>query len=130
MGPIEEAIRETFFLALFGGEDIDTEFRKILGHRVKCGGLGILHPRPSEECAYNNFKEASEELVDSLLGGTALNYAGNRDFLCRAIVGVRKYWQHMDMSELGKQKELEGGQERNRLHRATRNGAWLSATPH
>ena len=25
---------------------------------------------------------------------------------------------------------LTGGQEKNRLHRATRNGAWLSAVPH
>ena len=27
-------------------------------------------------------------------------------------------------------KDLAGGQESNRLHRATRNGAWLSAVPH
>ena len=32
--------------------------------------------------------------------------------------------------ELSIQKELTGGQERNRLHRKTRNGAWLSAIPH
>ena len=37
---------------------------------------------------------------------------------------------HVDLGELFRQKELAGGQERTRLHRATRNGAWLSAVPH
>ena len=28
MGPIEEALREKFFLTLFGGEEMNTDFRK------------------------------------------------------------------------------------------------------
>ena len=34
------------------------------------------------------------------------------------------------MAELARQKELAGGQERNRLHRATSNGEWLRAVTH
>ena len=34
------------------------------------------------------------------------------------------------MSELFEQKERAGRQKKNRLHRITRNGAWLSAVPH
>ena len=64
MGPIEEALREKFFPALFGGEEINVEFRQILGHSVKHGGLGIPDPRFSEESAYNNSKADSGELVD------------------------------------------------------------------
>ena len=37
---------------------------------------------------------------------------------------------HVELGDLARQKELAGGQERKRLHRATRNGAWLSAVPH
>ena len=73
MDPIEEALREKFSPALFGGEEIDADFRKILGHGVKHGGLGITDPRQSAECAYNTSKAASRELVDSLLGGSVLN---------------------------------------------------------
>ena len=69
MGPIEEALREKFSPALFGGEEIDADFRKILGHIVKHGSLGIPDPRMSAECAYNTSKAASRKLVDSLLGG-------------------------------------------------------------
>ena len=36
----------------------------------------------------------------------------------------------MELAELARQNELVGGQERNRLHRETRNGVWLSAVPH
>ena len=46
MGPIEEAIREKFFPALFGGEEINAEFRKILGHSVNNGRLCIPDPPP------------------------------------------------------------------------------------
>ena len=37
---------------------------------------------------------------------------------------------HVELGELARQKELAGGQERNRLHRATRNGVWISYVPH
>ena len=41
IGPIEEALREKFFPALFGGGVINAHFRNILGHSVKHGGLVI-----------------------------------------------------------------------------------------
>ena len=37
---------------------------------------------------------------------------------------------YVKIGELSRQKEMTEGQERNRLHRATRNWAWLSAVPH
>ena len=78
MGPIEEAKREKFFPSLFGGEEINANFWKILGHSVKHGRLCIPDPLLSAECAYNTSKEASRDLVDSLLGGSVLNYVGHR----------------------------------------------------
>ena len=51
IGPIEETLKEKFFSALFGGEEINAKFRKILGHSVKHDGLGILDPRMSVESA-------------------------------------------------------------------------------
>ena len=78
MGLIEEALREKFFPTLFGGEEINTDFWRILGHSVKHGGLGIPDPLLSAESAYNTSKAAGGELVDSLLGGSILNYVGHR----------------------------------------------------
>ena len=37
---------------------------------------------------------------------------------------------HFKLGEMARRKDLAGGQERNRLHRATRNGACISAVPH
>ena len=34
MGPIEDALREAFFPALFGGEEVGAELREILGHSM------------------------------------------------------------------------------------------------
>ena len=67
MGPIEEALREKCPPLLLGGEEITSKFRKILGHIVKHGGLGIPDPGLSAECAYNISKATSRKLVDSLL---------------------------------------------------------------
>ena len=74
MGPIEEAVREKLFPALFRGEEINSDFQKIIGHSVEHRGLGILNPRLSAERAYNIPKASRGELIDSLLGGSAINY--------------------------------------------------------
>ena len=44
MDPIEKSLKEKFFPTLFGAEEINANFRKILGHSVKHGGLGIPDP--------------------------------------------------------------------------------------
>ena len=59
MGLIEEDLREKFFPALFGGQEINDDLQKNLGHSVKHGGLGILDSRSSAESAYNTSKAAS-----------------------------------------------------------------------
>ena len=130
MGPIEEAIREKFFPALFGGEEIDSDFWKTLCHNVKHGGLGITNPLMSAESVYNTSKAASGELVDSLLGGSALNYICHRACVRKASLASRRAKIHVKLGELARQKNLAGGQDRNHVHRATRNRVWLSAVPH
>ena len=100
MGPIEESLREKFFPALFVGEEINTDFRKILGHRVKHGCFGIPDPRLSEESAYKTSKAASRELVDSLIGGSVLNYVGHRACLRWARLAARSEKMHVEIGEL------------------------------
>ena len=89
MGPIEEALREKFSPTLFWGEYINANFRKILGHSINHGGLGIMDPRLSAESAYNTSKAASRELLDSLLGGTALNYMKHGAYIRQASLAAR-----------------------------------------
>ena len=100
MGPIEEALREKFFPSLFGGEDITTNFQKILGHGVKHGGLGIPDPRMSAECVYNTSKAASRELVESLLGGSVLNYVVHRACVRKGRQSARRSKITIELSEI------------------------------
>ena len=90
MGPIEEALRDKLSPALFGGEEINANFQKILGNSVKHGGLGIPDPRLSVESAYNTSKAASRELVHYLLGGSVLDYVGHRACVRLESAGARK----------------------------------------
>ena len=100
MGPIEEALREKFFPALFGREEINADFQKILCHNVNHGGLDIPYPRLSAECAYNISKAASGGLVESLLGGTALNYVGHRACVRKASQTARRTKMSVDLAEV------------------------------
>ena len=104
MSPVEEAIQETFFPALCGGEYINADFRKILGHSFKHCGLGIPDPRLLAESEFNTSKAASRELVYSLLEGTALNYVGHRACVLRASAGARKDQKQVEMADLDRQK--------------------------
>ena len=54
------------------------------------------------QSTYNTSKAAIRELVDSLLGGTALNYVGHRSCVCRASAGSRKERKHVEMAELAR----------------------------
>ena len=84
----------------------------------------------SDESVCNTSKESSGELVDSLLGDSALNYICHRACVRGASAAARKERKRVELANLSRRKELAGDQERNRLHRAMRNGEWLSAVPH
>ena len=98
MGPIEDAIRDKLFFALFGAEETNSNFQKILVHSVKHGGFGIPEPLLPTEIAYNTSKAAIEELVDSILGGTNLNYVGHRACVYGASAGAINDRKHVQLA--------------------------------
>ena len=123
IGPIEEVLREKFFPAQFGAGEINTKFWQILGHSANHGSFGIPEHQLSVESAYNTSKADSGELVDSFLGGSTLYYVGHMSCVGGESTGVSKERIHVELMEPSRRKYLADGQERNRLHRATRNGA-------
>ena len=82
------------------------------------------------ESAYNTSNATIEELVDSLLERSALNYVGYRAFIRGVSAGASKERKYVELANMVRQKELAFGQDWNHLHRATRNGACISAVPH
>ena len=112
MGPIEEALREKFFPTLFGGEEINADFRKILGHSIKHGGLGIPDPQMSAKSAYNTSKGDSRELVDSLLGGSALNYVGHRACVRKASQTSGQTNMYVELAEVFRRQDQARVQEK------------------
>ena len=113
------AQRKAFFPALFGGEEVITNLRQILGHSVKLSGLGIPDPWLSVEHADNTFKSASEVLVDLLLGGTDLNYVVHKGCVRRASTEERNQHNFPETAALTRRKELAEEAGLNYRHRAT-----------
>ena len=66
----------------------------------------------SAESAYNISKAASRELVDSLLGGSVLNYVGHRACVCKASQTARFSKRSVELAKIFKQQEQVGGQEK------------------
>ena len=97
IGPIEEALREKLFPALFGGEEINPNFQQILRDIVKHGCLVIPDTWLPAESAYNTSEAASGDLVDSPLGGSALNYVGHRACLHKASLAERCSKMHVKL---------------------------------
>ena len=95
-----------------GGGEITANFRKILGHSVKHGGVGIPDLRLSAECAYNTFKAASRELVDSVLGGFVLNYVGHRAGVRKASQTARLHKRTVELANIFDWQEQAGGQDK------------------
>ena len=73
---------------------------------------------------------AIRELVDSLLGCSVLKYVDHRACVCKASQIARQTKMSVELAGFFRRKELVGVQEKNRLHRVTRNGAWISAVTH
>ena len=129
MVPINEALREAFFPAIFVVEEVSLELRKILGHSFKHGGLGIPDLCLSEEHAYSTSKSASEVLLGSLLRGKYLNYVAHKGCVRRASADRWKHWEFSDKLELNRRKELVDRTGLNLFRRATYNGGWVTAIP-
>ena len=57
---------------------------------MKLGGIVILDPSKSEERGHATSVEACEVLVESLLGGSNLNYVGHWSCIRKAGARLRK----------------------------------------
>ena len=130
MGSIDNYLRESLFPELFGGEEVKSDIRKILGHSVKHGVLGIPYPQLLAERAYNTSKAASKVLVGSLLGCTNLNYVAHKFCIRRASADGQKKLEIAEKTLLSRQKDLSDGVVLNHIRRAMANGAWITAIPH
>ena len=94
------------FPVLFGGEDINANFRQIIGHIIKHVRLNIPEPQLSAKSAYNTFNADSGELVEYLLGVSALNYIYHRACVRKSSLAARREKIHVKIGELSIQKDL------------------------
>ena len=104
MEPIESDPRKEFLPFLFGGEEVDDDPRELLGNGVKRGRVGIPYPRKLVEPVHETPEEACKMLVESLLGGADLNYAGHRSCARKASARVSKEREREESAALAERK--------------------------
>eukprot|EP00957_Ditylum_brightwellii_P137029 10448366-Ditylum_brightwellii.AAC.1 len=92
MGPIEKALQEVFFLALFGelepGEA--EEMRTLWGHSVKQLGLGIPDLTQLADHCHETSQSCCNVLVASLLEGQKIPYVEHKTCMREGSLAARK----------------------------------------
>ena len=78
--PLERAIRKYFLPALIGipAAEIDPDFRDLLTHSVKLGGIAVRNPTDTPSHNIKTFMATTKHLVDSLVDGTPFNPNAHR----------------------------------------------------
>ena len=129
--PVEDAIRKFFIPALLciQPSEVTDQFRRILTHGVKMGGLNIRDPCACAARLYQSSSEASAVLVQSLIEHGTLDSVGHKQCVRKAGADARKERMLEEKEFLDEMKASAPKAVKRRLERFGNTGAWLTATP-
>jgi hypothetical protein len=126
--PVERAIREKFLPALLAVDEISVDDRELYAHGVKRGGIALRNPVETAEILIEASREATEELVESMMEGKHLNLVAHKEKVKSACEKARKERAEREFLAV-KQREETGPSEKWRLRRSILSGSWLTCTP-
>ena len=129
--PVEAAIREHMIPALFQMDpgEVRDDFRVLLEHGVKQGGMNIRNPVKGADRLHEASSEASAVLVASLMANDELDSVEHKACVRRTGATARK--ERVE-SEKGVLKEMMVDASKatiKRLERLPWTGAWVSLIP-
>ena len=129
--PVEMAIREYLIPALFELEpgELKTDFRILLEHGVKQGGMNLKNPAKGAERLLQASTEASEVLVASLLDATTLDSEAHKACVRQAGAKARKERVDGEKEVVRGMMALASKAVKKRLERIGQTGAWLTMIP-
>ena len=130
--PIEDAIGRDLIPALLGctaEQAAKPDFRTLLGHGVKQGGLNLRNPVTAAPRLRQSSVEATAVLVRSLLEGAGLDTVEHMECVKEARLRNKKDRVLAEEAEVTRQMAGARGDVRKRLERIGDCGAWITATP-
>ncbi|KAL7524012.1 hypothetical protein ACHAXR_000406, partial [Thalassiosira sp. AJA248-18] len=129
--PVEVAIREVLIPALLAvkPDEVKDDFRQLLSHGVKQGGINIRNPTAGAERLHQSSLEACESLVASLMANTPLGSEEHKQ--CVRKAGTKTLKERVDSEKAFVKEMMEGASKKVKkwLERIGETGAWLSASP-
>ena len=129
MGPLEEALCSFLSTLLDVPLGEDGQLRRLLSHKVKQAGMGILIPTESAEVAFATSTAASEMLVNALRQGLDLDIEEHQRTVQQARKKAIKERVRKESEECDRQVENADKREENRIQRAKASGGWLTCVP-
>ena len=131
MLPLERAIREFLIPALLDlpAGEIKDDFRLLLEHGVKQGGLNIRQPSKGADRLHQASQEASAVLMASLMSNDGLDSVEHQGCVRRAGARSRKERTEGELAEVKRRMEGASKATQKKLGRIGECGAWLVLQP-
>ncbi len=129
--PVEDAIRDHLIPALLDVKpgEVQDDFRVLLSHGVKQGGLNIRNPAEGADRLHQASTEAAGVLVESLKTGAGLDLELHQQTVRKAGAAARKERVEKEAETVKKMCEDGTRAVKKRLARIGQCGAWLSSCP-
>ena len=129
--PVEDAIREYLLPALLRcrPEEIDDDFRRLLSHGVKQGGVNIRNPVEAAPRLRQTSLAAGGLLAAAIVDGTAVNMEDHADCVREAGAKARMWRVQAEEDFVGVLSSAASTPVKKRLARIGLTGAWLTVMP-
>ena len=129
--PLEAAIRKHLAPAFMGIDpgDVDGDFRQVLTHGVKMGGMALRNPVDTASYVHEASKETTSHLISSLIEpGVRFSVGRHKSVATEARGNYKSERLQRELAYLGTRGEGKPATKR-RDKRNSRAGLWLSVIP-
>lgn len=128
-GPVEDALKRFCCTLLDTTLDDQGDFRKLLSHKVKQAGLGIMDPTESAAHAFEVSERACTMLANAIRLGIDIDVVE----FTKSVKGARYTGQmnreYREKAECARQTSNGDMREEYRIQRAKESGSWLTVQP-
>eukprot|EP00957_Ditylum_brightwellii_P181003 13789522-Ditylum_brightwellii.AAC.1 len=109
MGPIEAALRDKFFPALFGELDLEEveALQAVWGHSVKRASLGIPDPTNHAQHSHNTSLQCCDMLVTLIMEKEEMEYGAHKECVGLGSWAARQGRLQREMVQVGGDRQEE-----------------------
>ena len=130
MSPVEKVIKEKLIPALFDGFPISEQFRKLLALPCKLGGMGIIDPTKIANDEYNNSRELTSQLTNSIKQQEHRYTVSDENIKnCKSSIKKKRKDKHLNILTSLREQMSSKNKRLNDIAQEQGSSSWLTVLP-